>query len=65
MSDSYIINHFDDIKRYASVIEARGEDDYCTLDNILKDNADMLEQCRKYGANYILIDDEYQVDIEL
>ena len=65
MSNSYIINHFDDIKRYASVIEARGEDDYCTLDNILKDNADMLEQCRKYGANYILIDDGYQVDIEL
>lgn len=65
MSSKYIINHFEDIKRYASVIEARGEDDYCTLDNILDDNAHMLEQCIEYGVNYILIDEEYQVDIEL
>jgi gluconate kinase len=65
MSSRYIANHFEDIKRYASVIEARGEDDYCTLNGILEDNAHMLEQCEKYGANYILIDDEYQVDIEL
>ncbi len=65
MSSRYIKNHFEDIKKCASIIEARGEDDYCTLDNILNDNMHMLEQCIKYGVNYILIDNEYQVDIEL
>ena len=47
MSSRYIANHFEDIKRYASVIEARGEDDYCTLNGILEDNAHMLRAVRK------------------
>lgn len=65
MSEKYIKNHFDDIKKYASVVENRGEDEYCKIETILKDNAEILEQCGNYKINYILIDDEYQIDIEL
>lgn len=65
MSDSYIAVHFDDIRRFASVIEDRGEDEDCTVEMVRRDNARMLEQCVRYGATYILIDETYQVDIEL
>ena len=65
MSEKYIENHFDEIKRNASVVENRGADEDCTLETVLRDNAQMLEQCRKYSAEYILIDEEYHIDIEI
>lgn len=65
MSDKYIENHFDNIRKFASVIEARGDDEDCTLEMVRRDNAWMLEQCIRHGAEYIFIDEEYQVDIEL
>lgn len=60
-----ILNHFCDIKKYASVVENRGDDEDCTIENVLRDNAKILEQCHNYKVNYLLIDMEYQVDIEL
>ena len=63
MSDKYIEAHFDDIRKYASVIEDRGDDEDCTIEMVRRDNALMLEQCSRYGAEYILIDEEYKVDI--
>ena len=65
MSENYIRNHFADIKRYASVIEERLDDEYCTQESVLEDNARILELVKEYNVNYILIDDEYKVDIEL
>ena len=65
MSEKYIANHFASIKKFASVIEERLDDEYCTPETVRRDNAQMLEQCLKYGAEYILIDEEYQVDIRL
>ena len=65
MSDKYIENHFDDIKKYASVIEDRGEDEDCTIEMVRRDNAQMLERCIRHGAEYIFIDEKYQVDIEV
>ncbi len=65
MSEKYIANHFESIKKFASVIEERLDDEYCTPETVRRDNAQMLEQCLKYGAEYILIDEEYQVDIKL
>ena len=63
MSENYIRNHFDDIKRYASVIENRGDDEDCTLENVLKDNAQVLELAQKHNVDYVLIDDKYEIDI--
>ena len=65
MSEKYIERHFDDIKKFASVIEDRGDDEDCTKKSVLRDNAQMLEQCIRHGVEYVLIDDEYRVDIEL
>ena len=65
MSERYIRNHFDDIKKYANVIEERLDDSDCTMESVLTDNAQVLEQCKKYGVTYILIDGKYQIDISL
>ncbi|MBS5842710.1 MAG: adenylate kinase [Clostridiales bacterium] len=65
LSNKYIMNHFSDIKKYASVVENRMDDEGCTIEAVLRDNAEILEQCQNYKVNYLLIDDEYQVDIEL
>ena len=65
MSENYIRNHFDDIKKYASIIENRLDDEWCTLQSVLVDNAQILELAKKHKINYILIDDKYEVDIDL
>jgi len=65
MSGDYIKNHFADIKKYANVIEDRLDDEWCTLESVLADNARMLELARKNKVNYILIDDKYEVEVEL
>lgn len=65
MSESYIRSHFADIKRYASVIEDRLDDEWCTLESVLEDNATMLKNAEEYGKDYILIDSKYEINIEL
>lgn len=65
MSKKYITNHFSDIKKYANVVENRINDEDCTIETVLRDNTEILERCQNYNVNYLLIDDEYQVDIEL
>lgn len=65
MSENYIRNHFDDIKKYAGIIEKRLDDESCTLESVLVDNAQILELAKKHKVNHILIDDKYKVDIDL
>ena len=63
MSENYIRTHFADITAYASVIEKRLCDDY-SLEDALTDNERLLSEAKKYGAEYILIDKEYRIDLE-
>lgn len=65
MSADYINKHFADIKKYASVIEHRLDDEGCTLESVLADNARMLELAQKNKVNYILIDNKYEVEVDL
>ncbi len=62
MSEEYIINHFTVIKRYANVIENRLNDEDCTIESVLADNAQILELAKKYAVNYVLINDKYEID---
>lgn len=64
MSNKYIKNHFNDIKKYADVVENRIDDEGYTIETALKDNAELLEQCQTYKVNYFLIDEEYRIDME-
>lgn len=61
-SEKYIKNHFDDIKKYASVIENRLDDSFCTMDLLLRDNKKVLDDCIRHGVEYFLIDEEYDIN---
>lgn len=62
MSENYIKNHFDNIVKYADIIEARLCDGY-TVEEALSDNAKVLKLAKKHGLNIVLIDDEYKFDL--
>ena len=65
MSQNYIRNKYDDIKNYADVIEKRLNDEYYTMEIALRDNSLILEMAEKNNVNYILIDDEYNINVEV
>ena len=63
MSEKYIKNHFDDIKKHANTIENRLNDEWCTMENVLACNLERLTLAQQHNVNYILIDDKYEIDI--
>ncbi len=65
MTEEYIKRHFSDIKKFANVIEDRGDDEGCILESVIEDNKENLYMCKKYGCRYILIENDYCADIEL
>lgn len=64
MSKAYIRSHFADIRKYANIIENRLDDEGCTLETVLADNAEMLAFAQKHKVNYILIEDNYEINID-
>ena len=64
MEEGYIDTHFEDIKTYASVIEQRKDDSFCTKEMLIRENAMNLEACKKNRCDYVLIADEYNINIE-
>ena len=64
MSKAYIENHFYDIRGFANVIENR-VDDECTIEGVPFDNAETLRLAKKHNVNYILIDEKYEINVDL
>ena len=64
MSENYIKTHFDDIKGYENIIEHRLYDDF-TMENALEENAYYMEKCRQYNIKPLIIDEKYEINIEL
>jgi hypothetical protein len=65
MSEKYIKHHFDSIKKYANSIEYRMDDEGCTIESVLEDNAYFLQNAKKYNLNIVFIDDTYEINVEL
>lgn len=65
MSEKYIKHHFDSIKKYANSIEYRMDDEGCTIESVLEDNAYFLQSAKKYNLNIVFIDDTYEINVEL
>ena len=65
LSENYIRNHFADIKKYANTIENRLDDEWCTMESVLADNAEILALAQRHNVNYILIEDKYEININL
>ena len=64
MSERYIRNHFSDIKKYANTMEHRLDDEWCTMERVLADNAEVLSLAQTHHVNYILIEDKYEISID-
>ena len=64
MTPAYVERHFDDILRFANVVEHRLEDSGCTKESVLEDNARCLELCRRYGCPCLVIDKDYERTLE-
>ena len=62
LSEKYIKNSFEKVKEFANVIENRLEDDI-TIEALLEDNAQFLNECKKHGNPYILIDEKYEIPL--
>ena len=62
MSEEYIEKHFDDIRKYASVIENRGYDEGLKKEELLKYNKYCYEMCEKYDCEYVLINNKYDIN---
>ena len=62
-SENYVKNHFSDVKKYASVIEDRLDDSDCTMESVLEDNKSFLEKAIRHKINYVLIDEDYKIEI--
>lgn len=65
MTEKYIRNHFDDIKKYASVIERRLDDSDCTIGSVIEDNNAIFNEAKKHNCRCIIIDDSYNIDITI
>ena len=65
MSKEYIQNNFQDILANESVVEKRLYDGDFSPYELIEANERNLQLCQKRGLNYILIDKQYEVDIEL
>lgn len=63
MSQGYIVQHFEDIRSYANVIEQRLSDSDLNREDLIAENRYNLAQCIARELPYILIDQEYEVEI--
>ena len=64
-SEDYIRNNFAEIKKHADDIEQRLDDSNINEEYLISENRFYLEGCKESGAEYILIDKEYRIPIEL
>lgn len=62
MTKSYILSHFDEIKKHASAIEHRGEDSDFQIDTAIKENEKYFSDFGKNKESLILINDNYNLE---
>lgn len=65
MTEKYIRNNYDNIKMYENIIESRKKQGDIKIDELIEENKYNLDMCRKYGNEYVLIDDKYDINLEI
>ena len=65
MTEKYIKNNLQNISKYENIIENRKKKEIINFEKLIKENKYNLEMCNKYNNKYILIDNDYSVDISL
>ena len=62
MSRQYIQARFADIRAHANAIEQRLDDSGLDMEDLIRENERNLALCERYGCEYILIDNKYEID---
>lgn len=63
MSDKFIDENFDKIKKHSRDIENRLDDTTCTKENLKADNQNFIKGFLNNGEKIVLIDDDYEKTI--
>ena len=61
MTEAYIRTHFEDIRSHACVMEQRLDDSGLNMEDLIQDNRQILETCRKEDC--LILDAEYRIDL--
>lgn len=64
LAEGYIRRHFDEIKNHANIIEDRLDNGWLTEERLIADNNHNLTMCVEYGLPYILIEEDYESEIQ-
>ena len=64
MSRQYIEDQFEQIRRYGSAIEQRLDDSGLCKEQLIAENESNLKDCKAHGCRYVLIDNDYEIDVE-
>lgn len=65
MSKRYIETHIDNIIKFENAIEKRLRGNSLIKENLIKENIKNLQLCKKHKLNYILIDKNYNFEIDI
>ena len=65
MTEEYINNNYNNIQKYSNIIENRICDENINKEKLIKENKYNLEMSKKFNNRYILIDDKYEMNLEL
>lgn len=64
MTERYIRDNFNKIRNYANVVEQRLDDSDLNIEQLVEEHSFNLAMCNKHGCEYILIDENYEAEIE-
>ncbi len=64
MSEEYIKENYNDIMANEDIIEKRFVKEELAMEYLINENNKNLELCKKYNNDYILIDEQYEIDLE-
>ena len=64
MSSRYIQAHFDVIRAFANTAEQRLDDSGCSVAALIRDNTSFLKKWQNSGSHCILIDQDYETDLQ-
>ena len=65
MTEEYIENNYDDIIKYENIIEQRKKQEDINIKELIEENKYNLRMCEGYKNNYILIDGNYDISIDI
>ena len=65
MTEEYIKNNYQDIIKYENIIEQRKQQESIDIENLIEENKYNLKMCEKYKNRYILINDKYDIKLDI